>query len=98
MVKAKKPQKTSLFIAPFLENKENHIYLISLLNLKMVKRIIVSLDEGFLKNFDEMIKKNGYTTRNSAVQEALRDFTNKLNERTILKIKVEKDVSEKLNP
>ena len=56
----------------------------------MAKRIIASLDDDFLKNFDELIHKHGYTTRNSAVQEALRDFTTKLNERTILKLKVDK--------
>jgi len=61
----------------------------------MVKRIIASLDERFLTDFDELIKKNGYTTRNSAVQEALRDFTNKLSERTILKVKAEKDATDK---
>lgn len=59
----------------------------------VLDRINVSVDGNLLKEFDEAIKSHGYKTRSAAISEAMRDLLDKLAERSVLKMKVDRHVS-----
>jgi metal-responsive CopG/Arc/MetJ family transcriptional regulator len=58
----------------------------------MSKTINVSLKEKLLHEFDTTIHRHGYKTRSSAISDSMRDFIDKLNERTLIKLKVEREM------
>jgi metal-responsive CopG/Arc/MetJ family transcriptional regulator len=44
----------------------------------MRKRIILDVEENFLNEFEEVVRKAGYISRNEAIREAMRAFLKSL--------------------